>query len=109
MRKNSHSDIANDKVYIEILANTNKLKSEMIIKDNYLVDFRRYKSINSLLEFHSKVCISGFNKSENFVNILTTNSILVNIDIISSSYVNSSTKPAIYSFFPNVSPGNKII
>ena len=43
------------------------------------------------------------------VNILTINSILVNIDIISGSYVNGSTQPTIYSFFPNVSPGYKII
>ena len=42
-------------------------------------------------------------------NILTINSILVNMDIISGSYVNGSTRPTIYSFFPNVSPGYKII
>ena len=47
--------------------------------------------------------------SENMVNILTINSILVNIDIISGSYVNGSKQPKIYSFFPNVSPGYKII
>ena len=43
------------------------------------------------------------------VNILTINSILVNIDIISGSYVNGSTQPTIYSFLPNVYPGYKII
>ena len=43
------------------------------------------------------------------VNSLTINSILVNIDIISGSYVNSSTLPTIYSVFPDVSPGYKII
>ena len=43
------------------------------------------------------------------VNILTINSILVNIDIISGTYVNGSTQSIIYSFFPNVSPGYKII
>ena len=43
------------------------------------------------------------------VNIFTINSILVNIAIISGSYVNGSTQPTIYSFFPNVSPGYKII
>ena len=42
-------------------------------------------------------------------NILTINSILVNIDIISGSYVKGSTKPTIYSFFPDVSHGYKII
>ena len=85
LEKNSHYDKTNDKVYIEIFAITNTLKSEMIIKDNYEVDFRRYNSINSLLGFHSKLFTSGFNESENMVNILTINSILVNIDIISGS------------------------
>ena len=43
------------------------------------------------------------------VNILTINSILVNIDIISGSYVNGSTQPTIYSLFPDVSSGYNII
>ena len=43
------------------------------------------------------------------VNILTINNILVNIDIISGSCVNGFTQPTIYSFFPDVSPGYKII
>ena len=43
------------------------------------------------------------------VNILTINSILVHIDNISGSYIKGSTKPTFYSFFPDVSPGHKII
>ena len=39
MRKNGHYDNANDKDNIEITANTNTLKSEMILKNNYEVDF----------------------------------------------------------------------
>ena len=81
----------------------------MILKNNYEVDFRKDKSINSLLEFHSNLYTSGLHESENMVNILTINSILVNIDIISGSYVNGSTHPTIYSFFPDVSPGYRII
>ena len=60
----------------------------MILKNNYEVDFRQDKSINSLLGFHSKLYTLGFNESENMVNIITINSVLVNIDIISGSYVN---------------------
>jgi len=33
------------------------------------------------------------------------NSILVNVDIISGSYVKGQRNPTIYSFFPAVSPG----
>ena len=81
----------------------------MFLKNNHEVDFRLYNSINSLLRFHSKLYTSGFHESENMVNILTINSILVNIDIISDSYVNGSTQPTIFSFFPNVSLVYKII
>ena len=81
----------------------------MIINNNCEVDFRRYNSINILLGFDSKLYTSGVNESENMVNILTINSILVSIDIISGSYVNGSTQPTIYSFFPDVSPGYKNI
>ena len=109
MRKNGHYDKENDKDNIEISANANKLKSEMINNNNCEVDFRRYNSINNLLGFDSKLYTSGFHESENMDNILTINSILVNIDIISGSYVNGSTQPTFYSFFPDVSPGYKII
>ena len=81
----------------------------MFLKNNYEVDFRQDKSINSLLGFHSKLYTSGFHESENMVNILTINSTLINIDIISGSYVNGSSQPTIYSFFPDVFPGYKII
>ena len=81
----------------------------MFHKHNYQVDFRKDKYINSLLGFHSNLYTSGFRGSENMVNILTINSILVNIDIISGSYVNDSTQLTIYSLFPDVSPGYNII
>ena len=84
----------------------------MILSNDYEVDFRQNNSINSLLGFKNKLYTSGFHESENMVNTLTINSILVYIDIIdiiSRSYVNGSTQPTIYSFFPDVSPGYKII
>ena len=49
MRQNGHYYKGNDKVNIEISANTNTLKSEMILKNNYEVDFSQGKFINSLL------------------------------------------------------------
>ena len=107
MRKNTHYDQTSDKNYIETSANTNTLKPAMIINNNCESDFRRYNSINSLPGFDSKLYTSGFDESENMVNILTVNSILVNIDIILGSYVNGSTQPTIYSFFPDVSLGYK--
>ena len=109
MRKNYHYDKANDKNNMEISAYTNTLKSEMFLKNNYEVDFRIDKSINILLGFHSNLYTSGFYESGNIINILSNNSILVNMDNISGSYVNGSTQPTIYSFFVDVSPGYKTI
>ena len=43
------------------------------------------------------------------MNILVINSLLVNLDIISGSYVNGALLNTIYSFFPFASPGYKII
>ena len=57
MRKNGHNDKVNDKDNIEISANTNTLKSEMIINNNCEVDFRPYNSINSLLVFDNLIVI----------------------------------------------------
>ena len=51
MRKNGHYGKDNDKDYIELSANTNSLKSEMILKNNYEDDFGQHNSINSLLGF----------------------------------------------------------
>ena len=79
----------------------------MILKRNCHIDFRTYHAISSVWGFSIKIYNSKFKK--NTVNILSLHSILVNIDIISWSYVNVSTQPTIYSFFPNISPGYKII
>ena len=97
-----------DKVYTKISAHTNTLKSEMIVKNKYEVDFRRYKSISCLLGFHSKLYTSGFNECEYMVNILTINGILVNIDTISGSYVNGSYNLQFTRSFQMYLPGIKL-
>jgi len=53
--------------------------------------------------------IRFIHESESVVNILSINSILVNVDIIGGSYVNGKTQNTIYSFFPDISPGFKIV
>jgi len=62
-----------------------------------------------VLGFNSAVYTTNYQESENVVSIMNINSILVNIDIITGSYVNGQMQPVIYSFFPNVSPGYKIV
>jgi hypothetical protein len=81
----------------------------MEIAPRHKVDFTPSNSLRSVLGFKAKVYNAGYNESENIVNILTVNSIFVEVDIINGRYVNGKLSPTIYSFFPNVSPGYKII
>ena len=109
MVKRGHYDPINEDYYINISANSNTLKSVLILEEDYQVDFNNQNSIAKVLGFTGTKYTKGFHELENDVNILRINSILVNIDIISGSYSNRTTKNTIYSFFPKVSPGYKII
>ena len=111
MRQNGHYDPTSWKkqAYITISANSNTFKSVLILENNYQVDFRHPNSISRVLGFYNDIYTLGFQQSENVVNILSINSLLVNLDIISGCYVNSSSQNTIYSFFLDVSPGYKIV
>ena len=109
MEKRGNYDQVNEDYYINISANSNTLKSILIFEKDYQVDFSHQNSLAKVLRFTNAKYMGGFHESENVVNILSINSILVNIDIIAGSYVNGTTKNTIYSFFPKVSPGYKII
>jgi hypothetical protein len=94
---------------IDINADVSTLRSIVNIDNpNYQVDFSGPNSIGSVLGFET-VIGHGYNVSPKIVDIIQVNSILVNIDIIMGSYVNGSSSPAIYSFYPNVAPGYKIV
>ena len=109
MEKRGHYDEVNNEYYINISANSNTIKSVLIIESGYQVDFDQQNNLSKVFGFTGDKYTEGFHESEDVVNILTINSILVNIDIIGGSYVNGTTKNTIYSFFPKVSPGYKII
>jgi hypothetical protein len=95
---------------ITITANVSRLTSIVNIEDlNYLIDFGVANSIGSVLGFGAEIIRYGYNESPKIVDIMQVNSIIVNIDIIMGSYVNGSPSPAIYSFYPNVAPGYKIV
>ena len=49
----------------------------------------------------------GRHASENLVNIISVNSILVHCNIIHSAYMRGT--PVAYNFFPNAAPGQKIL
>ena len=109
MEKRDHYDPINEDYYINISANSNTLKSVLILEEDYQVDFNNQNSIAKVLRFTGTKYTEGFHELENVVNILCINSILVNIDIVLGSYGNGTTKNTIYSYFPKVSPGYKII
>jgi len=95
---------------ITLTTNVSRLTSIVIIENQaYKIDFGVSNSIGSILGFGAVVIGHGYNESPNIVDIMQVNSILVNIDIIMGSYVNGSPSPAIYSFYPNVAPGYKIV
>ena len=109
MEDNGHYDSSNKVYYITIGANNNTLKSVVDIATNYKVDFTQANSIRTVLGFNSQIYSDGYHESENIVNILSVNSLRVTSDVIASSYTNGGTENIIYSFFPNVGPGFKIV
>ena len=109
MEKRGHNDQVYEDYFIDISANSNTLKSVLILEKDFQADFNHQNSLAKVLGFTGAKYTEGFHESENVVNILSINSIFVNVDIIAGSYVNGTTKNTIYSFFPKVSPGYKII
>lgn len=100
-----------EKSYFELSGNKNTLKCVLeIMNDSTIVDFEIENSIRSVLGFEAKK-YKGVKRyeSENKVDILSVNSILVHCDVINPSRVNGVPEPIIYSFFPNVTPGEKIV
>ena len=81
MKDNGDYDEENDQPYIEIKANVNTLKSVLILRNNYQVDFSSDKenTITSLLGFDKQIYSDARQESQSIVNILSINSIQVKI------------------------------
>ena len=94
---------------IQIHPNLNTLQCVLIIQGTWSVDFNVEYSIRTVLGFKAQEYKSGEHSSENPVNILRVNSVLVHTDIIEGSYHQGRIEPIIYNFFPDVSPGEKIL
>jgi hypothetical protein len=110
MITNGDYDAVNNEFYIIISADIPQLKSVVnITKESYLVNFDVEKSIGPTLGFQPVTLQFGYNKSQDIVKITKTNLVLVNVDLITGSYVNGRQSPAIYSFDPyKVPPGYKL-
>ena len=71
MEKRGHHDPINEDYYINISANSNTLKSVLILEKDYQVDFNHQNSIAKVLGFTNAKYTEGFHESENVVNILS--------------------------------------
>ena len=108
-RENGDYDEVNKIYPIVFLGNKNTAQIIMKISANHIVDFSVPNSINIILGFNPIRYNEGTHKSENIINILPINSIFVHVDNVIGSYMLGIASSVLYSFFPNVSPGVKII
>lgn len=95
------------KPVVKIIANTNTLKTE--IKATAPVYFNKERTIGKLLGFSEREIQPNVTaESDLTVNINTVNSIRVECNIITGSYMNNKPVHSIHEFSPDVSPGYKI-
>ena len=112
VKEKTNDKQGNESIEFFVLSgNKNTLKCVLrIMKESVIVDFNIENSIRSVLGFEGKK-YKGKKRyeSENKVDILNVNSIFVHCDVINPSRVNGIPAPIIYSFFPNATPGDKIV
>lgn len=96
---------------LSLFPNRNTLKCELKLDDTTQVDFRGNDgSLRVVLGFEEKIYKGPKRfESEKIVNILRVNSVFIHCDVITLSRKNGLSSPIIYNFFPNVSPGFKIV
>jgi|TARA_Y100000289_G_scaffold66182_1_gene81856 hypothetical protein len=109
MKDNGHYNQIDDYYEITFSANVNTLQSVMVVESGYKVDMTASNSVAKFFGFTGQIYGSGTHTSQNLVNILSVNSVRINCDRISGSYVNGSQSTCLYSFFPSVNPGAKIL
>lgn len=69
MKDYAHYESTNEPYYIALQLNNNTLRTAMTTGTNYKVDFTSENSIRSTLGFNSQAHSSGYQESENVVNI----------------------------------------
>ena len=95
---------------ITILPNVNMLQCILtVVEAKCKVNFDVPNSLTSVLGFKRSIYGVGLHASENFVHIMSVNSIVVHCNIIHSSYMRGTQTPVGYNFFPNAAPRQKIL
>lgn len=94
--------------FIALRANNNTLKTS--VKATVPLDFRKDDSIGRLLGFDKRLLLPNvWHESDHVTNILQLNSILVECNLTTGSYINGQSAHCLYQFFPTVPPGYKIV
>ena len=102
LKSNNHSGKS-----FSLRANNNTLKSEIISTES--IDFDRDNSIGHILGFRREKLVAGrIHKSTLPVNIVKVNSIHIECNIVSGSFLNHKSVHTIHEFSPSVPPGYKI-
>lgn len=93
---------------LTLKANNSTLCAE--IESNREIDFRSSDSIGELLGYSSKLLEPNKpHTSDRAVKILSVNVVRVECSVTSGAYLNDQKVHTIFSFFPSVPPGFKII
>lgn len=94
--------------FVELHANNSTLRS--VIKGTQSIDFTIEHSLGPLLGFEKKLLTPHkSHESENPINILKVNSLLIDCNITTGNYKNGDPAHILHQFFPNVPAGYKII
>lgn len=94
--------------YLQLDTNNNTLQTKL--KSTVQVDFSKPTSIGKLLGFGDIVIQPGTAyQSQHVVDIFKINTIRIECNIASGSYVNGKQAHTIFQFFPAVPPGYKLV
>lgn len=92
---------------IDFVTNNNTL--QIGIRANFKIDFKHERSIGRLLGFPRVVIEPDHWFYSTSVDIFKVNSIQVECNIVTGSYVNGRSAHAIHQFFPTIPAGYKIV
>lgn len=94
---------------IDILANTNTMKC-LFYSPYYDIHFEKENSIGSIFGFSRKILPKNqVHNSDQPINILITNTIRVECNIVRGSFINNKSSHVLHEFSPSVPPGYQII
>ena len=95
---------------ISIAANINTSKCIITLVTGYSVNFTIANSLRTLLGFNSEVINAATNISENIIKIQNFNILCINCDLVSNSYLNSTSSQILRVISNTLVPvGYKII